>query len=151
MYSGNNDQYQNSDPNLNYPNQIQYDFNPNQGNQPMQPGYQPPPQQNFGPNVPNNFQPNMGPPPGTSPENDSNLINKWPKNTFYVKCLSCKQRGYTRVTRSFSTCGILVFLLLLCLCFAIFPIAFIVFCIDGFYVSKHYCSHCGAYFGSSEE
>lgn len=132
-----------ANPNMNYP--VQQEMPPNPNN------FQPySPQQDFQPSHPNNFQPNMAPPPGPGGETESNLIQSWPRNTIYVKCLSCRQRGYTRVSRSFSTTGIVVFLLLFFFCIYIFPIAFIVFCIDSFYMSKHYCAHCGAYFGSSE-
>jgi hypothetical protein len=104
----------------------------------------PPPQYNQP--VYNNMAPPMGAPPVGQPQMGSNLISNWGPNPIYVKCITCQQRGMTRVTRNLSQNGLILFIILLLVAF---PCAFCVLCCDDQYETKHYCCQCGNYLGCS--
>ena len=74
------------------------------------------------------------------------IINRWPKQSIYVKCLECRQKGNTKVIRTLSRCGIFLFIILI----PTIVFAILVLCIESLYISKHYCEHCGSYYGASE-
>lgn len=119
------DPNQPQNPNLqSHPNNFNPGIQSNHNN--FNTGYQPP----------NNFNPGMQP----SNPNQPGHHNTTSSQSIYVSCMNCGQRGYTRVSRSLSTGGIVLLIILIIL---FFPAALLVLCIDSCYETKHYCSHCG--------
>ena len=76
---------------------------------------------------------------------ENEVIEKWPAYSIFVKCLACSQKGHSRIERTLSPLGIAL-VLIFCPTIIV-PIA--VLCLDNYYISKHYCEHCGKYYGSS--